>query len=130
MRGRQQVSAPPNRRSAGPASFGGISARIGWLHRPKRVQPAPYRPGHPGNVREDGVGAGLDAACAGVRDGGVVLVRPDGFIGFRAVPADTAGMDALDAHLASYLVPVRGGRDGIDDLGGTAGVAVQLPPGR
>jgi 2-polyprenyl-6-methoxyphenol hydroxylase-like FAD-dependent oxidoreductase len=57
---------------------------------------------------EDGTGAGLDAARAGVGDGGAVLVRPDGFIGFRATPADTAGMNALDAHLASYLVPVRG----------------------
>ena len=56
---------------------------------------------------QDGTGAGLDAARAGVRDGGAVLVRPDGFIGFRAVPADTAGMNALDVHLASYLVPVR-----------------------
>lgn len=55
----------------------------------------------------DGPGAGLDAARAGVPDGGAVLVRPDGFIGFRATPANTAGMDALDAHLASYLVPVR-----------------------
>ena len=57
---------------------------------------------------QDGTGAGLDAARAGVRDGGAVLVRPDGFIGFRAVPADTAGMNALDLHLASYLVPLRG----------------------
>ena len=57
---------------------------------------------------QDGTGAGLDAARAGVRDGGAVLVRPDGFIGFRAVPADTAGMNALDRHLASYLVPPRG----------------------
>jgi 2-polyprenyl-6-methoxyphenol hydroxylase-like FAD-dependent oxidoreductase len=31
--------------------------------------------------------------------------RPDGHVGFRAVPADAAGIEALDAHLASYLVP-------------------------
>lgn len=55
----------------------------------------------------DGVRLGADAARAGVRDGGVLLVRPDGFIGFRAVPADIAGMNALDAHLASYLTPAR-----------------------
>jgi 2-polyprenyl-6-methoxyphenol hydroxylase-like FAD-dependent oxidoreductase len=55
----------------------------------------------------DGTGAGLDAERAGARDGGVVLVRPDGFIGYRAVPADTEGMNALDMHLASYLVPRR-----------------------
>jgi len=34
-------------------------------------------------------------------------VRPDGFIGFRAAPADAATMAALDAHLASYLIPAR-----------------------
>jgi 2-polyprenyl-6-methoxyphenol hydroxylase-like FAD-dependent oxidoreductase len=56
---------------------------------------------------QEGTAAGVDAARAGVRGGGVVLVRPDGFIGFRAVPADAAGMNALDMHLASYLVPVR-----------------------
>jgi hypothetical protein len=37
-----------------------------------------------------------------------VLVRPDGFIAFRAVPADRAGLRALDAHLDSYLVPSAG----------------------
>ena len=37
-----------------------------------------------------------------------VLVRPDGFIGFRAAPADAAGLRALDAHLDSYLVPLAG----------------------
>jgi 4,5-epoxidase len=34
-----------------------------------------------------------------------LLVRPDGFIAFRAAPADRAGLRALDAHLDSYLVP-------------------------
>jgi 2-polyprenyl-6-methoxyphenol hydroxylase-like FAD-dependent oxidoreductase len=34
-----------------------------------------------------------------------VLVRPDGHIGFRATPADAAGLAALDAHLSSYLIP-------------------------
>jgi 2-polyprenyl-6-methoxyphenol hydroxylase-like FAD-dependent oxidoreductase len=38
-------------------------------------------------------------------DGGIVLVRPAGMIRFRASPADDAGLRALDAHLASYLVP-------------------------
>jgi hypothetical protein len=33
-----------------------------------------------------------------------VLIRPDGFIGFRAIPADTVGLDALAAHLATYLI--------------------------
>jgi 2-polyprenyl-6-methoxyphenol hydroxylase-like FAD-dependent oxidoreductase len=34
-----------------------------------------------------------------------VLVRPDGYIGFRALPADRAGLEALDAHLRGYLTP-------------------------
>ncbi len=34
-----------------------------------------------------------------------VLVRPDGHVGFRACPADPAGLRALDAHLRSYLIP-------------------------
>jgi len=35
----------------------------------------------------------------------MVLIRPDGFIGFRAAPADEASMQALDEHLSAYLVP-------------------------
>lgn len=33
-----------------------------------------------------------------------ILLRPDGYVGFRAVPAGQAGFRALDAHLNSYLV--------------------------
>jgi 2-polyprenyl-6-methoxyphenol hydroxylase-like FAD-dependent oxidoreductase len=48
----------------------------------------------------------FDATAAGVpHGGGAILVRPDGFVGFRADPADEATMDALDAHLATYLIP-------------------------
>ena len=52
----------------------------------------------------DASAAGLDAARAGVPGGGAVLIRPDGFIGFRAIPADPAGLDALAVHLATYLI--------------------------
>jgi len=41
---------------------------------------------------------------AGLTSPGALLVRPDGHIGFRATPADAAGLAALDAHLDSYLV--------------------------
>ena len=51
----------------------------------------------------DAASAHLDAAEAGVPNGGAILVRPDGFIGFRAAPAHEATMAALDAHLATYL---------------------------
>jgi 2-polyprenyl-6-methoxyphenol hydroxylase-like FAD-dependent oxidoreductase len=50
----------------------------------------------------------FDAAAAGIPDSGALLVRPDGFVGFRADPADATTMDALDAHLASYLIPSSG----------------------
>jgi 2-polyprenyl-6-methoxyphenol hydroxylase-like FAD-dependent oxidoreductase len=40
---------------------------------------------------------------------GALLVRPDGYVGFRAIPADAAGIEALDAHLGQYLFPVRDG---------------------
>jgi 2-polyprenyl-6-methoxyphenol hydroxylase-like FAD-dependent oxidoreductase len=53
----------------------------------------------------DASSAKFDATEAGVPGGGAILVRPDGFIGFRAAPADEVTMDALDAHLSSYLVP-------------------------
>jgi hypothetical protein len=53
--------------------------------------------------------AHFDAAEAGLPHGGAILVRPDGFIGFRAAPADQTTMDALDAHLTTYLMPEVGG---------------------
>jgi 2-polyprenyl-6-methoxyphenol hydroxylase-like FAD-dependent oxidoreductase len=53
----------------------------------------------------DASSAAFDATEAGVPNGGAILVRPDGFIGFRAAPADETAMDALDAHLTTYLVP-------------------------
>jgi 2-polyprenyl-6-methoxyphenol hydroxylase-like FAD-dependent oxidoreductase len=56
----------------------------------------------------DGKANGFDAAQAGAPDGGAVLVRPDGFIGFRAAPANATALAALDAHLASYLIPAAG----------------------
>jgi FAD binding domain len=53
----------------------------------------------------DAASAQFDATEAGVADGGAILVRPDGFIGFRAAPANETTINALDAHLATYLVP-------------------------
>ena len=56
----------------------------------------------------DGAGAGFDAIAASVREGGAILVRPDGVVGFRAAPTDKITMAALDAHLASYLIADEG----------------------
>jgi hypothetical protein len=57
---------------------------------------------------EDASIASFDGAEAGAPSGGAILVRPDGFIGFRAAPANERTMAALDAHLASYLNPILG----------------------
>jgi 2-polyprenyl-6-methoxyphenol hydroxylase-like FAD-dependent oxidoreductase len=46
-----------------------------------------------------------DHGRVGLSTSGALLVRPDGHIGFRAAPADAAGLAALDAHLDTYLVP-------------------------
>ena len=53
----------------------------------------------------DASSARFDATEAGLPKGGALLVRPDGFIGFHASSTDPATIDALDAHLATYLVP-------------------------
>jgi 6-methylpretetramide 4-monooxygenase / 4-hydroxy-6-methylpretetramide 12a-monooxygenase len=48
---------------------------------------------------------GVDPVRAGVPTGGVVLIRPDGHIGFRSPSADAGALAALDRHLSSYLIP-------------------------
>jgi 6-methylpretetramide 4-monooxygenase / 4-hydroxy-6-methylpretetramide 12a-monooxygenase len=48
---------------------------------------------------------GADPARAGVPEGGVVMVRPDGHIGFRAPSTGAGALAALDRHLSSYLIP-------------------------
>ena len=50
-------------------------------------------------------GVPFAATEVGMPSGGAILVRPDGFIGFRAAPADSMTMAALDAHLTTYLLP-------------------------
>lgn len=66
-----------------------------------------------GDADEDGAArlqdrwAGL-VDVARVADGtssSALLIRPDGYVGFGATPADAAGIEALNAHLGTYLVP-------------------------
>jgi 2-polyprenyl-6-methoxyphenol hydroxylase-like FAD-dependent oxidoreductase len=54
----------------------------------------------------DVIQAGGDPRRAGLSDSGAVLVRPDGYIGFRAAPAGPAALAAVDEHLSRYLIPV------------------------
>jgi hypothetical protein len=46
-----------------------------------------------------------DAALDPAEPDGIVLVRPDGFVGLRRASADEGAMKALDAHLSTYLHP-------------------------
>src|SRR5262245_39985569 len=47
----------------------------------------------------------VDPARAGLPGGGVIMLRPDGHIGFRCLSAHAGALAALDRHLASYLIP-------------------------
>jgi len=47
----------------------------------------------------------VDPVRAGVPTGGVILIRPDGHIGFRFPSAGAEAIATLDRHLSSYLIP-------------------------
>jgi len=47
----------------------------------------------------------LDPVRAGLPAGGVIMIRPDGHIGFRFPSAEAGALTALDRHLGSYLIP-------------------------
>jgi 6-methylpretetramide 4-monooxygenase / 4-hydroxy-6-methylpretetramide 12a-monooxygenase len=47
----------------------------------------------------------VDPARAGLAAGGVILIRPDGHVGFRFPTAEADAFTALDHHLSSYLIP-------------------------
>ena len=47
----------------------------------------------------------ISRAPAAPRSPGVLLVRPDGHVGFASARADVPALAALDAHLDSYLLP-------------------------
>jgi 6-methylpretetramide 4-monooxygenase / 4-hydroxy-6-methylpretetramide 12a-monooxygenase len=48
---------------------------------------------------------GVDPLRAGLPSGGVILLRPDGHIGFRFPSVGIEALAALDRHLSSYLIP-------------------------
>lgn len=47
----------------------------------------------------------VDPVRAGIPTGGVIMIRPDGHIGFRFSSAQAGALIALDRHLSSYLIP-------------------------
>src|SRR5262249_45397554 len=47
----------------------------------------------------------VDPARAGLSTGGLIMLRPDGHIGFRHPSARADALTALDRHLSSYLIP-------------------------
>jgi 6-methylpretetramide 4-monooxygenase / 4-hydroxy-6-methylpretetramide 12a-monooxygenase len=48
----------------------------------------------------------VDVRGTGPRASGAVVVRPDGYIGFRTNTTDADALAAIDQHLNSYLIPV------------------------
>jgi hypothetical protein len=69
----------------------------------------------------------LDPVRAGLEAGGVLLIRPDGHIGFRSPSTGAAALTALDGHLRSYLIPDQTA----DPLGeATADFVDEAPPSR
>ena len=49
----------------------------------------------------------VDPVRAGVAAGGVIMIRPDGHIGFRFPSTQAEGFTALDRHLSTYLIPAQ-----------------------
>jgi 2-polyprenyl-6-methoxyphenol hydroxylase-like FAD-dependent oxidoreductase len=98
------VKPAPGERFPGNLRLSGESHHLIMFGRPPGLERMHARWGGLVNI-VDGSDHGFDAKEAGAPGGGAVLVRPDGFIGFRAAPADATTMAALDAHLASYLIP-------------------------
>jgi 6-methylpretetramide 4-monooxygenase / 4-hydroxy-6-methylpretetramide 12a-monooxygenase len=47
----------------------------------------------------------VDPVRAGILAGGVIMIRPDGHIGFRFPSTEAGALTALDRHLSSYLIP-------------------------
>ena len=47
----------------------------------------------------------VDRQRAGLAASGVIMVRPDGHIGFRFPSTDPDAFRTLDRHLSSYLMP-------------------------
>lgn len=47
----------------------------------------------------------VEPTRAGLSREGVILIRPDGHIGFRYASADADALAALERHLGSYLIP-------------------------
>jgi 2-polyprenyl-6-methoxyphenol hydroxylase-like FAD-dependent oxidoreductase len=47
----------------------------------------------------------LDPVRAGLPAGGVIMIRPDGHIGFRFPSTEARALAALDRHLDLYLIP-------------------------
>jgi hypothetical protein len=46
----------------------------------------------------------VDPVRAGIPAGGMVLIRPDGHIGFRSPSIDAVAFSALESQLSSYLI--------------------------
>jgi 6-methylpretetramide 4-monooxygenase / 4-hydroxy-6-methylpretetramide 12a-monooxygenase len=94
----------PGDRYPGRAGMSGICHHLLVSGRADDAQLARLRARWPGivDIARAETGAGRSD---GPGSSSAILVRPDGYVGFRATPADRAGLEAIGSHLASYLVP-------------------------
>jgi hypothetical protein len=57
-----------------------------------------------GKLVENSHNPDVDRSRAGLSEDGVIMIRPDGHIGFRFPSVDAEAFAALDRHLATYLI--------------------------
>ena len=102
--GESAAQAPPGARCPGWCELDGATHHLVFSGGAPRVDDFRARWGALVSVVE-WTGAGVLSKQAGLADCGLVLLRPDGFIGFRRASANDAAMKALDTHLSTYLQP-------------------------
>jgi 2-polyprenyl-6-methoxyphenol hydroxylase-like FAD-dependent oxidoreductase len=102
--GESAATAPPGSRFPGWCDLDGATHHLVFSGGAPRLDDFRARWGALVSVVE-WTGAGVLSKQTGLADGGLVLVRPDGFIGFRRASANDAAMKALDTHLSTYLQP-------------------------
>jgi 2-polyprenyl-6-methoxyphenol hydroxylase-like FAD-dependent oxidoreductase len=85
--------------------FGGTTHRVLLFGEPTDATSLPRFSGRWSRLAPVTQNPDVDRHRAGLATDGIVLIRPDGHIAFRFPATDADAFAALDAHLASYLIP-------------------------
>ena len=85
--------------------FGGTSHRVLVFGTTTDTESLARFAGRWSKVVEISQNPSVDPTRAGLASGGVVMIRPDGHIGFRFPSTEPDAFMALDRHLGSYLIP-------------------------